>query len=191
MLVVAALGALPVAAAPQGAWPPLPKLTLQRCIAAKQLVDHNPFSALNNDFFVITAYDEGGGNSAYAGVEKRPSKDNRSQALSVYLVVRILLMENQPVPFVHDAALMITEKSRALHGNQKPVARSWILLDVDGDGTVDKLIFSQGVNKTEKPSYEEKIPAARKKELQRYYEKAVRRLTRKAANPSADMCLSI
>jgi hypothetical protein len=192
MLVVSvALGALPAGAAQQGAWPPLPKLTLQRCIAAKQLVDHNPFSALNNDFFVITAYDEGGDENAYAGVEKRATKNNRSPALSVYLVVRILLVEDQPVPFVHDAALMITEKKRVVHGNQKPVARSWILLDVDGDGTVDKLIFNQDFNKTEKPSYEEKIPADRKRALQGYFEQAVRRLTRKAAHPSADMCLSI
>lgn len=193
MLVVAAaaLGALPASAAQQGAWPQLPKLVLQRCIAAKQSVDHNPFSTLSNDFFVITAYDEDGNKSAYPGVEKKPNKDNRSPALSVYLVVRIFLVGDQPAPFIHDAALMVSEKNMVSRGSRKPVARSWILLDVDGDGTVDKLMFSQSLKKTQAPSHEVKIPADRKGALQGYYEKAVRRLTRKAANPSADMCLPI
>jgi hypothetical protein len=193
LLAVAAvmLGALPANAAQQGAWPQLPKLVFQRCIAAKQSVNHNPFSDLSNDFFVITAYDEEGDNSAYPGLEKKPTKGQRSPDLSIYLVVRVFLVANRPAPFIHDAALMVTEKNMVLHGSRKPVARSWILLDVDGDGTVDKLMFSQSLKKTQTPSHEVKIPADRKKALQGYYEKAVRRLTRKAANPSADMCLPI
>lgn len=190
-MAASALGALPASAARQGAWPPLPKLVLQRCIAARQSVNRNPFSAFDNNFFVITAYKENGNESIYPGDKKKPALDIRSPSLSVYLVVSMSLVKNQPAPLIHDAALMVTEKNMVLHGTQKPVARRWILLDVDGDGTVDKLLFSQSLKETEAPAHEVKIPPDRKGALQRYYEKAVRSLTKKAAHPAADMCLTI
>jgi hypothetical protein len=190
-VTAAALWPAPASASPQSAWPPLPKLILQRCIAARQSVNRNPFSAASNDFFVITTYKENGNESAIPGSEKKPAPGNRSPALSVYLVVRIFLVKSRPAPIVHDAALMITEKNMVSRDTKNPVARRWILMDVDGDGTVDKLLFSQSLKKKEAPTHEVKIPAGRKRELQAYYKNAVRSLTKKAANPTADMCLPI
>lgn len=187
----AALWTHPARAARQKAWPRPPKLVLQQCVAAKQSVNPNPFSTFSNDFFVITAYEEDGSKGAFPGGRKSSSTGTPSPALNVYLVVRVFLVENQPVPVIHDAALMVMEKNMVLHGSQKPIARRWILLDVDGDGTVDKLMFSQGVKTPDARTHDVKIPAARMGELQGYYEKAVRSLTRKAANPSADMCIPI
>jgi hypothetical protein len=162
----ACLWALPANGAQQQAWPQPPNLVLQRCIAAKQSVNHNPFSTFSNDFFVITTYEEDGSKGAFQADENGPSTGNPSPALDVYLVVRIFLDENRPAPIIHDAALVVTEKNMVLHGDRKPIARRWILLDVDGDGTVDKLIFSQSLKEPESPSHEVKIPASRIRELQ-------------------------
>lgn len=171
-------------------WPKLPKLMFQRCVATDRAIKHNPFSKFRNDFYVVIKYEEFGDTGPLLGKEWEGS--DRDEALNVYVVLGVFLARDKPVAVVHETALIVEKKNTVPDQSKSPILRRWLLLDENGDGLLDRAMFSRDENElTEEngKSPEMELPRDHVARLQDYFEKAVRSLSRKAADGSAKTCI--
>jgi len=167
-------------------WQKLPKLLLQECIAAEREVQHNPLSKLSNDLLVITAYREYRDDGAVA--KESPEAKGNTEALNVYLMVGVLVSENRAEGIVRNISLVVTERVTDATGGAKPILRQWILLDLDGDGVLDKAIFSEGHEKTHGSQDGVDISSEQMQSLQDYFVQAVHNLNKKVMEGPSIAC---
>jgi hypothetical protein len=169
-------------------WQKLPKMVFQECVTAERSVEHNPLSRISNDFLVITSYEEYGHGAPR--VNRKPDASGNAKALNVYLVVGVYVVENQGLLLVfHDISLVVSERVTPSGRSAKPVLRRWILVDQDGDGVLDKAVFSEGADETTGSQQGINIPSAKVPSLQKYFEQAVRDLNKKASKGPANACI--
>jgi hypothetical protein len=169
-------------------WQKLPKLVFQECVTAERSVQHNPLSRITNDFLVITSYKEYG--HGVPPVNKRPEAIGNPEALNVYLVVGVYIIENEGLMLIfHDISLVVSEKITPSNPRSAPILRRWILVDQDGDGVLDKAVFSEKAEGTTTSQQGMDIPSAEIASLQKYFEQAARDLNKKASESPAKACI--
>lgn len=189
-LIIGAAGPRTIEAEEREGWPKLPELRLQNCISATQSIKHNPFSTIDNDFFMVTAYEED--ENSGSGHREPPVT---TTALNVYLVVGVFMAEDKSEGKVHDMTLIVEERSSGDKKNAEPSHKRWVLLDENGDGRLDKAIFGENpvrkvngapAGKKAREMASEKLPS-----LQGYFDSAVRNLSEKALNGAVKVCLFV
>lgn len=190
-LIIGAAGPRTIKAEDREGWPKLPELRFQNCIAATQSIKHNPFSTIDNDFFLVTAYEEDEKN---AGSDQSEPPFTTS-ALNVYLVVGIIMAEDKSAGRVHDMALIVEERNRGDKKVAGPSHKRWVLLDENGDGRLDRAIFGENpvrkVNGAPAGKKAQEIASEKLPSLQGYFDSAVRDLSKKALNGAVKACLFV
>jgi hypothetical protein len=165
-------------------WEELPPLIFQEFVEVETVIAPNPYSEEENDFLVVTKYEEGekaGGGSEPQG-PRAPMK-----SLNMYLVTGLLLMEGGDVGIPYHSSLIVSLRS----ADPKPPGQTiqqWVLSDSDGDGELDEARFQKITttaegNKVRSGPVEAPQDGVRK--YQTYYEAASREL-----NSKADISLS-
>ncbi|MFZ7125824.1 MAG: hypothetical protein ACOWWM_06685 [Desulfobacterales bacterium] len=173
-------------------WPQLPDIVLHECVTAEQTVEPNPMSMLENDFLMITAYEEPGKMQNLPPAGEKPETSGGTKALNLYFVLGLLVAENQSEALVHEMALIVIEKDAdGGKENSGAAERQWVLLDHNGDGVLDKASFSEKSDESAGESGSPRgleIPSEQVEDLQGYFDEAVRTLSKKAANGPAGSC---
>jgi hypothetical protein len=171
-------------------WQKVPKMVLQECVTAERSVEHNPLSRISNDFLVITSYEEYGHGASLGN--RIPEATKKARALNVYLVVGAYVVENEGLILVfHDISLVVSERVTPSNPRRAPILRRWILVDQDGDGVLDKAVFSEGAEGTTGSQQGMDIPSDQVASMQKYFEQAIRDLNKKASKGPADTCFPV
>jgi hypothetical protein len=88
-----------------------------------------------------------------------------------------------------DELFLHTERITDANGNAQPTFHQWILLDLNGDGVLDKGIFSESTDGTSGSQQGGDIPSDQIQSLQSYFEQAVHNLNKKATEGPSDTCI--
>jgi len=174
-------------------WPTMPDLVLQDCIPAEQSVTHNPFSKITNDYLIITAYEEHKGVKNLVPKESNVSK--HAGTLNIYLMLGVFIVEDKTEGLVHEMTLVVQERYTNARTSEQKSWHSWLLMDVDGDGRLDKAIYCKNMveNNVEQPGNEDSmnLSSAKLPALQEYFEGAVHSLGKKTAENPTDSCIML
>ena len=166
----------------------LPPIVLEKCIEVQKFIGRNPFSPVDNDYLLVTKYEEKSGKAGDTNKGLIPGR-----AFNIYLVYNFLLSKKLETGIIRDSALVV-KVSVTETGTSREIVREWILIDQNGDRNIDQGVFRETV--TEKGqrvinSNEVAFPGDRLPELQAYYENAAVALDNRAAEGRAQGCFII
>lgn len=165
-------------------WEDLPKLIFRENVEVETVIGPNPYSEQDNDFIVVTKYEEEGEKGGALG--KREGSRQSMKVLNVYLVTGLIVLDGGEMGIPYHTSLIVSLKS----ADKKPsgqTVQQWVLSDSDNDGQLDQVRF-QKVTKGVKGETLKKGPVDilgdRVKSYQAYYDEASRELNNKAENVS-------
>jgi hypothetical protein len=180
----------PLTGSAQEEWQKLPKLEFEECVAAERSVQQNPFSSSENDFFVVTTYEEEDGKNEAVRKRKSEARDS-AQAFNVYLVLGVHKEGDRPAALVDNIALIMTQRGVPLDGSAGETLRRWIMMDENGDGRLDKAMFNPDAKEATDETAaanEVELSSEQVSGLQGYFEEAVRNISQKAQEDPASTC---
>lgn len=166
----------------------LPPIVLETCVGVQQVMTRNPFSFLPNDYLLLTKYEGNPGrtNPVRKGV-------NPGKALDMYLLQGVLVSPNREIGLVHDSVLIVKVSTISKQTSRKTV-REWILIDENGDRSIDKGIYRETVTgKGKSPIASIRVVISRNllRTFQAYFEKATATLDARAAEGPAGDCVTL
>lgn len=178
VLSVGSIGSGPAFAESQ--WEELPTLVFQESVLVETVAAPNPYSRVENDFIVVTKYEEDGQKAG--GTGKARAKRGPVKFTGVYLVTGLILMDdgNRGVPY-HRSLVVSVRNTNS--DSREQIVRQWILSDTDNDGKVDQGRFQRVVKKQDGeriPSDPVDISEDQVRNYQSYFEKAARDLNKMA-----------
>ena len=166
----------------------LPPIVLEKCIEVQKFIGRNPFSPVDNDYLLVTKYEEKSGKAGDTNKGLIPGR-----AFNIYLVYNFLLSKKLETGIIRDSALVV-KVSVTETGTSREIVREWILIDQNGDRNIDQGVFREtvrGKGQRVINSNEVAFPGDRLPELQAYYENAAVALDNRAAEGRAQGCFII
>ncbi|RJR31242.1 MAG: hypothetical protein C4576_32110 [Desulfobacteraceae bacterium] len=163
-------------------WDDLPELVFQEYVEIETVVGPNPYSEKENDFIVVTKYEEEGEKGGTTG-NMRGTLD-QARSLNVYLVTGLIILEGGETGIPYHTSLIVSLKSSEKAPSGQTL-QQWILSDSDNDGQLDQGRFQKVTKGAEGQTVKKgpiEIPADRIRSYQTYYDDASRELNSKAEN---------
>ncbi|RJR45418.1 MAG: hypothetical protein C4576_12000 [Desulfobacteraceae bacterium] len=163
-------------------WDDLPELIFQEYVEIETVVGPNPYSEKENDFIVVTKYEEEGEKGGAPG--NRKGAVDQAKSLNVYLVTGLIILDGGEMGIPYHTSLIVSLKSSDKAPSGQTV-QQWVLSDSDNDGKLDqgrfqKVTKAAGGQTVKKGPIE--IPGDRIKSYQSYYDEASKELNNKAEN---------
>ena len=165
-------------------WEDLPELIFQEYVEIETVVGPNPYSEKDNDFIVVTKYEEEGEKAGALG--KRGGSRDQSKSLNVYLVTGLIVLDGGEMGIPYHSSLIVSLKSANKKVSGQTV-QQWVLSDSDNDGQLDQGRFQKITRGREGETLKKgpvDIPGDKLKSYQAYYDEASRELNSKAENLS-------
>jgi len=165
-------------------WEDLPELIFQEYVEIETVVGPNPYSEKDNDFIVVTKYEEEGEKAGAPG--KRKGSGDQTRSLNVYLVTGLILLDGGEMGIPYHSSLIVSLKSANKKVSGQTV-QQWVLSDSDNDGQLDQGRFQKITRGTGGETLKKgpvEILGDKLKSYQAYYDEASRELNSKAENLS-------
>lgn len=165
-------------------WEDLPELIFQEYVEIETVVGPNPYSEKDNDFIVVTKYEEEGEKAGALGKREGPRDQMRS--LNVYLVTGLIVLDGGEMGIPYHSSLIVSLKSANKRVSGQTV-QQWVLSDSDNDGQLDQGRFQKITRGTGGETLKKgpvEILGDKLKSYQAYYDEASRELNSKAENLS-------
>ncbi|MFZ0611577.1 MAG: hypothetical protein WAM73_05010 [Desulfobacterales bacterium] len=139
---------------------------------------------------MVTTYEEDEN-----GDSNRREAPVTTAALNVYLVMGAFMAKDKPEGQVHGMALIVEKRNNNVTQRSEPSLKRWVLLDENGDGRLDKALFRKNPHHKRDTAARGQealaVPSEKLPDLQAYFDKAVRDLSKKALNGSGEACLFV
>ena len=159
-------------------WMDLPALDLRLTVSLERHLGPNPFSQSEDDYLVITAYEE---KLHEAGEIKEDGS-----FLNVYLVNGLLMHPDHPEGIIHDTQLIVSRWSYD-RGSATKTAYQWGFTFNESDGLLEKVIYQVIVEDSLNNILsltEKELPYEEIKKMQPYFDGAMDKMVEKAQEDS-------
>jgi hypothetical protein len=158
------------------AYEAIPRPDFESYREVERAIKPNPFTQLPNAYILIAAFEQQ--SPSYASEEAKVKGQNHEQEISLYVLIGILLIEEQEAGIAFDSSLIVDVTETV--SNSK-IIRRWMLSDDDNDGSLDKAVFNEvvkGPKGETLASTDREIPPDRLEKLQGFFDEAIEALSR-------------